>query len=321
MSNRTVSRYTRPQREDSGIILPEFPLFKVLQGLQEPLAKGTYLKDASPEPVILEDLGLSIETVEQVFQHFRRTPPRISLGFPLDRIQLPMIVLVPESMDSDGEVFGYFSRAQQADVAEADAEILTPPGGAAGGETEFKLQFSPVLLGSDEYQVERGGETIPLFSAYSDYSTTEKGVVTLGTPLQAGDILTCLGYSYYTLPGGEYLACPYEFHHGIIIETVDSVISSALLALVWRQLVLNLDVLTAAGLEALSISRRSFSLWGEVQPMVGHRAELAVAGKVQWSAFKQVVTPKLLDVEISEASSGDTLYRLEMDLNETSISE
>lgn len=309
------SRRSPPRREVSGIVLPEFILWYILQPLERHLASDRYGYDSIEEPVFASFSGFPRELSDQVFTHLRTTPPRVVLGFQnSDRVQLPIISIVPEAMTPTAEMIGRDASLEEEEVVQVTNEVLTPVGGAVGGETTFKLQRSDVSVGSEIISYTRGGSYVPLYSVYNEYVLSTSGVVTLTSPLIAGDILTANRYSYYGLPGGDYYATGFDFTHVIFIDTWNPLVTSALLGIIWRELMTKKDEIQDLGLFDLELSRRSQSLWEASQPAYGYRSELVVTGYTEWHAYRRGEFPRTISVDMDTTSGDESVVRLEADI-------
>lgn len=317
MTYKTVSRFARPSRSNAGIVLPEFPLFAALQELPVKLADGVYAADASEEPFISEILGLSLELSEAAFASLRQRPPHLALYLHRDRQQLPSITIQPETMTPTARGIGDDAGIEDEDVDIFDTPTeLTPSGGAVGGETVFSLPSRPVVSGSVRLSVTRGSDTFALYAgAYPDFSVdSEKGLVTLASPLVAGDVLSLDSFAVYGLSGGEMFFVMHDFTHVILIDTWNPLITAVLVACVWRELMHQYSALQSAGLTDIEISRRSLSLWEDRVPPLGYRAELSVSGYTEWSTYKRVDFPRTLDVDMDTVSGDDSLLLMQAEL-------
>lgn len=319
--SKTTSRFTRPQRNNGGILHPEFSLFSIVSRIQEPLAKGTYLKQyGSVEPVVEEIQGVSDVVIERVFSALRKRPPRVSLGWPRDRIQAPSIVIVPNEMNPKGEQFLRHSAGSVNETVVEETNSLTLIASAVGGETSFELPRAPIVRGSEVLIIERGGEETRLFPYDQDYQIDVNGKITLNDALLVGDKLSCSSWKYYSLPGGKYFANVFTNSVYIIIDSPNQILCSVISGLVWRELITSQEDLDNAGFSSFSFSRTGFTLWDTIKPTLGYRINLVVSGDVQWTTFRKEDPIRGLNIEIDETSGMEEVVSLSMDFEALSDS-
>lgn len=306
---RTVNRFPSPEREVSGIILPEFVLYAMLQDLPVNLKKGKYGDGSLEEPIFAENVGISKTLIDDCFASLMRDQVRLSLMFPKDAARLPMITVAAESMDPTGFMIGDDGGNIDEENTWADAdEVLTPDGGAVGGETEFFLRKRPVIGSTLKLERERSGEAEPLYTVGGEFTIdASSGRITLGEALQAGDVLTATEYAYRTIPGGQYFTTVFSFSHVIFVDTINPLITAFLSALVWRELMVNQSSLLDAGFRDLQISRRSLSMWDQWQPAVGIRAEIVVNGIAEWTAYKRVDPIRYWTIDIDQTDGEESI--------------
>jgi hypothetical protein len=304
-------------------VLPEFSLYAALQDLPEELGRGKYAEGSREEPVLSTFTGLSPELIDDVFLALQQKPPHLSLDFPRSPAHLPIISIKPEAMAPAGQMMGHHGGYEDEDTTEVTTDtVLTPTGGAVGGETTFQLPERHIIPGSLTLTVTTGGVETSLFPVYNEFTLVgESGVITLATALSAGDILTATGYSYYGLPGGDIYSTLFDFTHVIFVDSLNPLVTGVLVGLVWRELVTKQLDLHTAGLSDLEFSRRSLSLWEDREPPLGFRSEIAVTGITEWKAYVRAPSPRVLEVDMDTTDGeNDSILQMTMELGALSIS-
>lgn len=305
-SELRTERFVTPSRDNSGVIIPEFILFDILRQTPEPLSKGSYNKGDNQEPIIKVTNGLTRYAIENTLDAFRSNPPKISFQFPEADERLPMITIVTESLEESERFLGQYGGDVREDIIEdTTASLLID--NAVGGETTASLNAVNVIPGMVDLSLVRGGNAIALNQSVGEYTVNATtGIITLETALQAGDDLRVDRWAKYGAKGGYLYSTYMRFVNVIFIATNNPISTSILTGIVWHTLIKNRTTLENNGLSNVEYARRSFSLWDERVPPIGFRAELTVAGYVEWLAFDSVDTLKNVNVIMNDENKVDS---------------
>lgn len=284
----TKHRFVHPQRTNSGIILPELVIHAALSELPAKLKSGYYGKGNLEEPLVRVTPGMDQALIDDVFESLRKNPPTVGMEFPSDEQQLPAIFISTETMEATAPILAddAGSVAREVNTYEQETVLIEA---AVGGETQFVIPCAGELISSmvDLVQI-IGGQEIELF-LNDDFSVDSASKrITLNSPLGAGDKLICTRYASWGLPGGDLYANTFSGTYIVFIDTRNPVTTSILKGIVWRELTLQTATLLSSGLVDLEYSVRYQSLWSEIQPAIGHRAELVVNCLTTWVAYKRL---------------------------------
>jgi len=304
--SRRRHRFVEPQRNNSGVVLPEFVLHAALRDLPEKLGRGEYGKGGLEEPLVRVVRGLDQNMINSVFENLRRKPPSVGLEFPSDPQHLPSIFVTTESMHSEAPVL-----ADDVGVVEQEINTYETPldivASAAGGEYEvyipaegdlvtrmLELRLDPSigdeqeLVEGEDYFVDAASKRVELFS-----------------PLAAGDRLYAYRWASYGLPGGDLYGNTFRCTFVVFIDTENPVVTSVLKGLVWREFTLKTNSILASGLADLNYSVRYQSIWNDIAPAIGHRCELVVDCLTTWIAYDRTPTIKSASGELTAFTNKD----------------
>jgi len=316
MGRKLRPRYVRrAARENAGIIIPRFVLHTALSGLTRTLERGEYLADEQEERFIA---SMTDEAVNSCFHYLQRRPPAVSLAFPKSAKQLPMITIMRETQNTEAPIIGDDAGVVDDDLSVVEDEtVLTPDGGAVGGEDTFVLPCSGELYAhSVDVVVRRSGVgDEPLYQNMDEYtvvSTTK--TITLATPLLAGEELVVTRYASKGMQGGDLEAATYRFNGVIFIETENPAITDFLEAIVWRELFLRKNALITSGLVDLDFGFRAISLWEQFVPAIGFRSEMTVSCLLDWVAYVGNEAPDDASATMTEEAGGTTFLQMTHDL-------
>jgi len=293
---------------------PEFVLHAALKHLPEILGKGIYAQDAQEEVLFT---SISQDMIDACFHKLQMRPPAISLQFPVERTQLPMVTIRRENMPFDAPIIGDDAGMVEEDTHwTTDETILTPAGGAVGGETSFSFPYAgEIVTRSPEVYIRRGSDDIPLDYDASDF-TVENNRIVLDPSwaLQAGDELVVTRYATYGLSGGDLFGYQYRFNYVIFVDTENAMLTSFLAGIVWRELVLKYNELLASGLVDLEFSFRAMSLWEQFVPPLGDRAEITLSGLTDWVAYQPREQIRTVHSEVAQTSDGENILVMDTEL-------
>jgi len=307
-------RFYTPSRDNAGITSPRFILHAALATLPTKLGSGTYLKGDNEEPLFTT---ISQDLIESCMHALRQRPPSVSLAFPKSPSQLPMITIRREIMEQREEFIGDDSGCVEDEVDwVTDATVLTPTGGAVGGETELIIPCTGELVTSSiELYITRSGVDIELDQRADDYTVSAATkTITLAVALQASDIVYIDKYAVYGLPGGDLIGNRFGFNYVIFIDTQGNLLTEILSAIVWRELVTQHGILVNAGLADLDYGFRDMSPWDDYKAPQGERTELTVTGTCEWIAYSRQDLGKTLDTEIYDIDGDEILLEMNQDL-------
>lgn len=314
MADKMRPRYHKGARSNAGMTFPEFVLHAALKHLPEILGKGLYAKDAQQEVLFT---SISQDMIDACFHKLQQRPPSIALQFPVERIQLPQVTIRRENMPLNEPIIGDDAGMVEEETNwVTDETVLTPEGGAVGGETHFSFAYvGELVTRSIGLVIRRGSDDIPLDYDASDFQLGNN-TLTLDSSwaLQAGDALVVTRYATYGLSGGDLYAYQYRFNYVIFIETENAMLTSFLAGLVWRELVLKYSELLAAGLVDLEIGFRAMSLWEQFIPPLGDRAELTVSGLTDWVAFQPKQQIRTVHSEVAQTFDGENILVMDTEL-------
>lgn len=310
----TRRNYNHPQRENSGIVLPEFIIHAALSDLPRKLATGYYEEGRAEEPIVKVVQGVSQELIDQVFESLRRKPPSIGLEFPNDRQNLPAIFVVTETMDTAAPILADDAGAIRPDINTFEGtHWLTE--NAQGGETEFLLPSEGDLItgmvslwkydvgASDPYELDNGYD-------YTVDAATK--TVTLSSALLQNEKLYAAKWGSWGLPGGDLYATTFQANLVIFVDTENPVVTSVLKGLVWLELTLKTAQILSSGLADPTISIRYQSIYDEIRPALGHRAEVVFSCLTSWLAYDRTPIVKTMQFDGYDAQNPDGSAVLEM---------
>jgi hypothetical protein len=197
-----------------------------------------------------------------------------------------------------------------------DDTILTPTGGAVGGETELIIPcVGELVTSSIELYLTRSGVDTGLDQSADDYTVSAATkTITLAVALQASDIVYIDKYAVYGLPGGDLLTNRFGFSYVIFVDTQGALLTEVLSGIVWRELVAKHDSLVNAGLQDMDYGFRDMSPWSEFIAPQGERTELTVNGSCEWTAYVRQQFGRTLDTEIYDIDGEEVLLEMQNDL-------
>jgi len=282
-------RYLRPVRDNAGITIPQIVLHAALSHLPEVFGKGEYAKYEQEERLFAT---LTNDQVDSCLHKLQQRPPSVSLRFPVERQQLPMITVMRETMPSEDPIIGDDAGAVDEDINPVETETVLEES-AVGGETVYKLPVTGELISSSvDVVVIRGGQRIELDADEDEFSVDSASRrITLASPLVAGDSLVVTRFASYGLTGGDLYAHTFRFNGVVFIETENPLLTLFLEGLIWRELQLKHDEILEAGLVDLDFGFRSMSLWDQIRPAIGYRSEITISGLIDWVAYKHISPP------------------------------
>jgi len=283
--------------------MPEYVLHAALENLPVKLKNGTYAREAIEEPLFR---NLSQDLIDSCFNALQKRPPSLSLAWPQTSEQLPMITIMPENMPLTSPVMADDAGEVDEEVVEVtDDQILVAS--AVGGETvvPFTCPGEPVTR-AIELKIVRGGSDVSIEQEEGEFSVTaDPKQITLSSALVAGDQLIMTRHAYYGLPGGDLFVQSFQFNYVIFVETMNPLLTSFLVGLVWRELVLRYDEILDAGVSDIEYVMRAMSLWAQVQPAIAFRTELATSGKTDWLLYKRTQATRTVNIAIAETAGTD----------------
>lgn len=298
-------RYLRPVRANAGIVIPQFVIHAALSHLPEVFGKGEYAIMEQEECLFTT---LSNDQVDSCLHKLQQRPPSVALRFAATRQQLPMITVMRETMPTEEPILGDDAGPVDEDINTSQEDTyLTPPGGALGGETFFRLPATGELISTSvTVVIERGGKRIELDADEDEVDVdSETRIITIVTPLLAGDHLVVTRYATYGLSGGDLFAHTFRYNGVVFIETENPMLTLFLEGIVWRELMLKHHQLLEQGLVDLDFGFRTMSLWEQIRPAIGFRSEVTVSGLVDWVAYKTVKDMRGGSVDLTDTDAVD----------------
>ena len=314
MSKRRPRFLPEATRQNAGIVSAQFIIHAALSHLPEVFGKGLYGRDSLEERIFD---NLSHKQTEMCFNALQKRPPSVALRFPTERSQLPMITVARESMETEAAFLGEDAGSVPEAYGVVETEtILTPEGGAVGGETVFAFPtVGDPISSSVDLIIRRSGQDIPLDHSGGEYrvDVAAKTITLVGVPVLAGDDVIVTRYGTYQLPGGDMVGMVFNYHGVILIDTENPILTTFLEGIVWRELMLQHDNMISSGLADIDFGFRDISQWDQIQPAIGYRAEIITTGFVEWAAYKRIIAPRGATAEFT-TDADDSILQLSFDL-------
>ena len=314
MSRRLRPTYLHHQRTNAGIVMPQFVLHAALAPLTDKLRAGTYGRDAQEERLFT---NLSQDTEDACFHALQQRPPGVSLQFPRTPQQLPMITIVQEEMPTEAPIIGDDAGEVEEELESIETDtVLTPTGGAIGGETSFILPVSGELVTRMvDLEIRHVAGTVTELDSTDDFTVdADTKTITLLSALVAGDVLVATRFGYYTLPGGDLYANTFRFRYVIFVTTENTTLTAFLVGLVWRELVMQHDEVARSGLVDLDYQMRGLSLWDQAYPSIGERSEFLVEGLCDWVVYKRTQATRGVVVDLDSTDGTESVLEAQFEL-------